>query len=156
MEKGVCPPKRDRHPWVLFLSNEIRELTKEEVEISQLVLFKQEQLSELSGTVAFKGKVVGQVKIIHTENDLWKVQEWDVLVSWFTRPEYIPAMEKASAFITNDGGITCHAAIIARELKKPCIIGTKVATQVLKDGDLVEVDADNGIVKILSSENKKV
>ncbi len=156
LEKGVCPPKRDRHPWVLFLSNEIRELTKEEVEISQLVLFKQEQLSELSGTVAFKGKVVGQVKIIHTENDLWKVQEWDVLVSWFTRPEYIPAMEKASAFITNDGGITCHAAIIARELKKPCIIGTKVATQVLKDGDLVEVDADNGIVKILSSENKKV
>jgi len=51
--------------------------------------------------------------------------------------------------VTDEGGITCHAAIISRELKKPCIIGTKIATKVLKDGDLVEVDADKGIVKIL-------
>jgi pyruvate,water dikinase len=60
-------------------------------------------------------------------------------------------MEKAAAFITDEGGITCHAAIVSRELKKPCIIGTKIATQVLKDGDLVEVDANNGVVKIMNS-----
>ena len=58
-------------------------------------------------------------------------------------------MKKASAFITDEGGITCHASIMAREMKKPCIIGTKIATQVLKDGDLVEVDAQRGIVRIL-------
>ena len=58
-------------------------------------------------------------------------------------------MEKASAFVTDEGGILCHAAIVAREMKKPCIIGTKVSTKILKDGDMVEVDADNGIVKVL-------
>ena len=61
----------------------------------------------------------------------------------------MPAMEKAAAFVTDEGGITCHAAIVAREMKKPCIIGTKIATKVLKDGDLVEVDAEKGIVRIL-------
>ncbi|MEK6882791.1 MAG: PEP-utilizing enzyme, partial [Nanoarchaeota archaeon] len=56
---------------------------------------------------------------------------------------------KAAAFVTNDGGVTCHAAIMARELKKPCIIGTNIATKALKDGDLIEVDANNGRVIIL-------
>ena len=58
-------------------------------------------------------------------------------------------MKRASAIVTDEGGITCHAAIIARELKVPCVIGTKIATQVLNDGDLVEVNANQGIVKIL-------
>jgi pyruvate,water dikinase len=58
-------------------------------------------------------------------------------------------MRKAGAIITDIGGITSHAAIVSREMKKPCIIATKIATQVLKDGDLVEVDADNGVVRIL-------
>jgi len=56
-------------------------------------------------------------------------------------------MKLAKAFVTDEGGIVCHAAIIARELKVPCIIGTKFATQIFKDGDMVEVDADKGIVK---------
>jgi len=66
-----------------------------------------------------------------------------------TTPELIGGMRKASAFVTDEGGIISHAAIIAREMKKPCIIGTKIATKVLKDGDLVEVDADRGVVRIL-------
>ena len=66
-----------------------------------------------------------------------------------TISDFLPAMMKASAFVTDEGGITCHAAIAARELKKPCIIGTKIATQVLKDGDMVEVKADHGLVIIL-------
>ena len=63
------------------------------------------------------------------------------------------AMEKAAAFVTDEGGITCHAAIIAREMKKPCVIGTKKATKVLKDGDLIEVDAEKGVVRKLSTTN---
>jgi pyruvate,water dikinase len=65
-----------------------------------------------------------------------------------TRPEYLPAMKKAAAFVTDEGGITCHAAIVAREMGKPCIIGTKVATKVLKNGDLVEVKGNHGVVLI--------
>jgi pyruvate,water dikinase len=58
-------------------------------------------------------------------------------------------MQKAAAFVTDEGGLGCHAAIISRELKKPCIVGTKIATKVLKDGNLVVVDANKGTVKIL-------
>ena len=71
------------------------------------------------------------------------------MVATMTFPNFIPAMEKAAAFVTDEGGILCHAAIVAREMKKPCIIGTKIATQVLKDGELVEVDANKGIVRKL-------
>ena len=64
-----------------------------------------------------------------------------------TTPDFVPAMEKAAAIVTDRGGILCHAAIVSREMSKPCIIGTKIATKVLKDGDLVEVDADKGVVR---------
>ena len=73
----------------------------------------------------------------------------DILVTGMTRPEFLPLMEKAAAFVTDAGGILSHAAIVAREMRKPCVIGTHVATKVLKDGDVVEVDADKGIVKIM-------
>ena len=105
---------------------------------------------EVKGTVAFKGKAIGTVKIVKDINQLDKVKQGDILVTQMTFPSFIPAMIRASAFVTDEGGITCHAAIVAREMKKPCIIGTKNATRVLKDGDTVEVDADNGIVRIIS------
>ena len=66
-----------------------------------------------------------------------------------TRPEYVPLMKKASGVVTDEGGITCHAAIISRELGMPCVIGTKIATRMFKTGDLVEVDANNGLVRML-------
>ncbi len=101
------------------------------------------------GQIGYTGIVRGVVKIIITPNDVWKVSKGEIMVAVMTFPSYIVAMEKAVAFITDDGGILCHAAIVAREMKKPCIIGTKIATKVLKDGDLVEVDADKGVVKII-------
>jgi pyruvate,water dikinase len=67
-----------------------------------------------------------------------------------TTPDYVSSMKVAGAIVTNEGGLLCHAAIISRELGKPCVIGTKIATQVLKDGDMVEVDADNGVVRIIN------
>lgn len=67
----------------------------------------------------------------------------------FTNPSYVSIMKKAKAIITDDGGITSHAAIISRELRIPCIVGTKIATKVLKDRDMVEVDAYKGIVRIV-------
>ena len=76
--------------------------------------------------------------------------EGDILVTGMTRPEFMNVIKKASAIITDVGGILCHAAITAREMKIPCIVGTAVATKVLKDGDIVEVDANSGIVKIIN------
>ena len=64
----------------------------------------------------------------------------------------VPAMRRASAIITDVGGVTCHAAIVARELGIPCVIGTKVGTSALKDGYLVDVDAEKGIIQILDRE----
>ena len=111
----------------------------------------QKNIKEISGQIAHPGKIKGLIKIVLLEDDLNKVEEGNILVATMTMPKYLPAMKKAAAFVTDEGGITCHAAIIARELKKPCIIGTKIATKVLHDGDMVEVDANSGIVKILRS-----
>ncbi len=101
----------------------------------------------IKGLVAFKGKITGKVKIVRSYHDVKNVEINDILVANTTHPTYLPAMQKAAAFVTNEGGIISHAAIIAREMKKPCIVGTKNATKVLKDGDFVEVDAENGIVR---------
>ncbi|KKQ28179.1 MAG: Phosphoenolpyruvate synthase/pyruvate phosphate dikinase [Candidatus Magasanikbacteria bacterium GW2011_GWC2_37_14] len=107
----------------------------------------QKNSQELTGQPAFKGKVTGRVKIINKIQEMAKMHEGNILVSHMTNPSIVPAMKKAAAIITDLGGITCHAAIVARELKVPCIIGTKVATDVLHDGDEVEVDADKGVVR---------
>ncbi len=100
------------------------------------------------------GKAIGKVKIILGAEDVPKIQKGDILVARQTTPDLIEAMRKSAAIITDEGGLLCHAAIVAREMNKPCIIGTKIATKVLKDGDLVEVDANNGIVKILKRAKK--
>jgi len=103
----------------------------------------------IKGHIAFKGKAQGKVRILKRKNQISEFIKGEILVSPMTTPDFIPAIKKASAIVTDEGGITCHAAIISREMKKPCIIGTKIATQILKDGDIVEVNADKGIVKIL-------
>ena len=103
----------------------------------------------INGSIGNKGKVKGKVQIIKNFSDIKKFKIGNILVANTTHPNYLPAMQKAQAFVTNEGGIISHAAIIARELKKPCIVGTKIATQILKNGDLVKVDANKGIVKKL-------
>ncbi len=112
-------------------------------------LVKQGGVDRIKGEIAQRGKVVGRVKILRRRDQISEVAEGDIIISPMTTTDFLPAILKAGAIVTDEGGITCHAAITARELKKPCITGTKIATQVLKDGDLVEVDANNGFVKIL-------
>ncbi len=110
-------------------------------------------VKEIKGMIACKGMVTGYVRIVKNSNSpsAKLMQKGEILVTSMTRPEFVPLMKKAGAIITDEGGISSHAAIISRELGTPCIIGTKVATKVLKDGDLVEVDANKGVVKILNS-----
>ena len=102
--------------------------------------------SEVKGAIAYKGKAQGTVRLIFSTADFAKVKIGDILVTSMTNPHMVPIMKKAAAFVTDEGGITCHAAILSRELKKPCVIGTKIATQILKDGDKVAVDADKGTI----------
>ena len=104
----------------------------------------------IKGQSAFKGKVKGKVRIVTNVNSNHGFTDGEILVAGMTRPEYVPLMKKAAGIITDEGGITCHAAIVSRELKIPCVIGTKIATKLLKDGDVVEVDANVGVVKILN------
>lgn len=114
-----------------------------------IIPVEQDSSQVVKGMVAFKGKVQGIAKIVKTVEELDKVKDGDILVTQMTFPSFIMAMKRAAGFVTDEGGITCHAAIVAREMKKPCIIGTKNATMVLKDGDRVEVDSVTGQVIVL-------
>ncbi|MFH1257367.1 MAG: PEP-utilizing enzyme [Candidatus Micrarchaeota archaeon] len=124
---------------------------KEAEKYSKLVVHEEADmnLKELKGTPAYPGLVRGVVKIIGKASDMVKMQQGDILVSMATNPNIVPAMKKAGAIVTDEGGVTCHAAIVSRELKIPCVIGTKIATKWLKDGDEVEVDATKGIIRKL-------
>jgi len=116
---------------------------------NKLVRKIDKDISVIYGQTAQAGFARGTAKIIIRARDMKKMNEGDVLVSIATDPDIVPAMKKASAIVTEQGGVTSHAAIVARELGTPCVIGTKFATKVFKDGDLVEVDAQRGIVKKL-------
>lgn len=98
---------------------------------------------------ASSGRVRGFVTIVNIPKDMEKMREGNILVSMATSPDLMPAIKKAAAIVTDAGGITCHAAIVSRELGTPCVIGTKIATKVLHNGDTVDVDATHGKVTII-------
>ena len=105
--------------------------------------------NELRGQVAFPGKVKGEVKIIKNREDMKKFKKGNIIVSPTTTPDFMPVMKIAGAIISEHGGVICHASITSRELKIPCVVGVKGATRFLKDGDIVEVDADKGVVRLI-------
>ncbi|MBI5466230.1 MAG: hypothetical protein HY974_03000 [Candidatus Kerfeldbacteria bacterium] len=126
--------------------------TRREVERLRILMFPQkhsDEVRDIRGLSASVGRVVGPVKVLNSVREVGKIQPGDILVAVMTRPDYIMGIKKAAAIVTNEGGITCHAAIVSRELGIPCIIGTKIATEVLKDGDIVEVNANHGVVTVL-------
>ena len=108
---------------------------------------KLSQSDSIQGIAASRGVSKGIAKIIFTNKDLNKIKEGDILIATMTRQDFLPYIKKSAALVTDEGGLTCHAAIIARELGIPCIVGAKMATEAFKDGDMVEVDANKGIIK---------
>ena len=101
----------------------------------------------LKGLAASPGIATGIVRIVSDpETELNKVQKGDILVTKMTTPDFVPAMKRASGIVTNEGGMTAHAAIVSRELGIPCIVGTRTATNVLSDGMVITIDAKRGIV----------
>lgn len=134
--------------WVFYTGEKSKKIIKR---IKPVI---KHRVTSINGNVANIGKMKGIVRVLkNIDSDLGlkvgKMKKGDILVTEMTRPQLIDACKKASAIITDEGGINCHASIISRELNIPCVVGTKIATQVLKDGDIVEVDADNGLVKML-------
>ncbi len=146
-------PRNVRPNELIYIHNGKLDLIRDKVVaqriVRRLIRTTPPHARTLTGTIANSGRVRGRVRIVMVPEDCRKVRRGDVLVSNMTHPDYLPGMVRAAAIVTDEGGISSHAAIVARELGKPCIIGTKVATQVLKDGDRVEVDADKGIVRKL-------
>ncbi len=100
----------------------------------------------VKGLAASPGMGSGRVKVIFSVKELDKIKEGDVLVTTMTNPDMVPAMKRASAIVTDEGGMTCHAAIVSRELGIPCVVGTGNATEVLSDGMEVTVDGTRGVV----------
>ncbi len=107
-------------------------------------------IKELVGTVACMGKVQkvsGLIRTVMGSKDLNKVKNGDILISTTTIPDYVPAMRRAGAIVTETGGLTCHAAIVSRELNKPCLIGVKHLLQIFQDGIRAKVDLEKGIIR---------
>ena len=106
-------------------------------------------VTTVKGTIACQGSAVGKAKLLFEVGDMEKIKKGDIIVSPMTRPHFVPVMKKAVGIITDFGGILCHAAIISREFGIPCIVGTKEATKIFKDGDLIELNAYEGFAKKL-------
>ncbi|HBB37351.1 MAG: Phosphoenolpyruvate synthase/pyruvate phosphate dikinase [Candidatus Moranbacteria bacterium GW2011_GWC1_45_18] len=140
--------ERFRKIAMIFKRGEYRILSGKKAELYENKIIGKQITKILKGHPAFRGKVRGRVRII-LDPTLQTIKKGEILVTGMTRPAFLSLIMNSSAFITDAGGTLSHAAITAREIQKPCIVGTKIATKVLHDGDLVEVDADKGVVKII-------
>lgn len=105
------------------------------------------EVSDLAGSTAFPGKIHGSAVIVCSPRDYQKITPESVVVASMTVPDMVPYLTNVKGIVTNDGGTLCHASIVAREFRIPTVVGTECATEVFKDGDLVEVDANNGVVR---------
>ena len=141
---------------VILFNREIYWFEGEEAKLLKQLLIPREQRQEtfeIEGQTANLGLVHGRVRKIRVEGlerllqDLDSFQEGDILVTTMTQPTMVALARKAAAVVTDEGGVTCHAAIIARELGLPCIVGTRRATEILQDGEFIEVDAYRGIIR---------
>ena len=127
--------------WFIDYNNGLAEIYDEMIPVIET---KEEFLT---GQPASLGKVMGKVRIVNPEEIEGTELDNEILVCDVTTPEYFNLMQKSLGIITNCGGTLSHAGIVSRELGKPCIVGTQRATELLKTGDLVELDADNGVVR---------
>ncbi len=131
----------------LYSGATIKDMEKEfNIQLEQPVM---SDVREVRGQTAYPGVVTGVVRRVMGHEHIGTLQRGEILLSPMTIPDFLPAMEKAAAIVTDEGGMLCHAAIVARELQKPCVVGTKYGTSTFWDGDKVEVNATKGIVRLV-------
>lgn len=128
------------------ISTEIKKIFERE-KIEDMT--EKKESTEFKGVPASPGYAKGRVRVIDNANEINTFIEDEILVTYMTTMEFTPLFPKAKAIICDEGGVSSHAAIVSREFKKPCIVGTKIATRVLKTGDLIEINATKGLIKII-------
>ncbi|MBI5466225.1 MAG: hypothetical protein HY974_02975 [Candidatus Kerfeldbacteria bacterium] len=158
LQKGVLPPRpviNARHQLAVLILKHGKESVLTGVAARQYI--KRElpktsasKQSYVSGLTVYHGHVQGTARILMTAKEIRKVRQGDILVTMMTSPDMVPILRKVKGIVTNEGALTCHAAIISRELKIPCIISTKIATSVFHDGDKIELIPETGIVKLVN------
>ena len=159
MEWGI--DERDGKVWILQARPETVFSQKKEKEETVVEATTTERKIVVKGLPASPGKAAGRAHVIENPEDIDDFKEGEILVTTMTAPDWVPAMKKAKAIVTDAGGMTCHASIVSRELGIPCIVGTKSrseeATKTITDGQMITVDATNGIVYdgILEEATKK-
>ncbi len=144
---------RDRGMFFLDNGEEIDAFNEELDDLEMFIESKKDidyNLRELKGIGISKGKVIGTVKVIKDQSKQGEVKEGTILVTGITRPQFNSILKQCKSIITDEGGMLCHTAILCREFNIPSVVDTKIATEIFKDGDEVEVDADNGTVRKLS------
>lgn len=139
--REFCFEDFDEEPFREWVGKEAMEKEKE------LLSFQELDVEEINGMCACSGKAIAKARVILSSKEAHALKEGEILVTGMTTPDFTPFMKRLAGIITDDGGITCHAAIVARELNIPCIVGTKVATKIFKTGDLVELKANHGIAR---------
>lgn len=130
----------------------VKENSKEKVEKLFKIYFAKEQVKkvrQLNGLPAYCGVVRGFVRRIMGHKQINTIKSGEILISPMTIPDFIPAIHKAAAIVTDEGGVLCHAAIVAREFQKPTVVGTGIASKRLQDGDIIEVNAMEGKVTLI-------
>jgi phosphohistidine swiveling domain-containing protein len=135
-------------PQIITGQENIQELIKQENISSPFD--KVEDIKEFKGLAASRGKIIGIARVLEDASKIPEFKKGEIIVTYMTTMEFTPIFRKAAAVITDEGGMSCHAAIVSREFKLPCIVGTKIATRAIKTGDKIEVDAEQGIVKKLN------
>jgi len=147
--KKVDVQSRAKKHALVYMNGNIEIYTNSKMDDYLRQNIKTDSKNEIRGLSVSSGIASGPVQIIKTIKELSLIEDGDILVTSMTRPDYVAAMKKCAAIVTDEGGMLCHAAIVSRELNIPCIVGTKNATSILKNGDKVEVDANIGSVRIL-------
>ena len=153
-EGAPLPPKKEleqryQSSAMIFDEKGSQVFTGQALKKVEAIIFGDKKTATLTGVGAFPGIVTGIARIINDPKKGGALKRGEILVSGMTRPEFLPIMRRAAAFVTDSGGVLCHAAIIAREMEKPCVIGTQMATKVIKDGQVIEVNATKGTVKVI-------
>lgn len=143
--------RRESLNWAVIIGEDgYAEIVEDEEDVktlSVLIPKFEKNAQELKGQPGYKGVVRAPAKIIMNSEEFHKLLPGDILVTSMTTPDFVVLMQKSAGIVTNIGGLLSHAAIMSRELKKPCIVGTKFATDVFKDGDMLELDAGKGVVR---------
>jgi phosphohistidine swiveling domain-containing protein len=141
-----------RHTVFISLTGKIREryIGSEADKYEKLFLLRTKNTSgNFKGRTACQGFVSGVAKVVCSTNDFYKIKKGDIIIVMNTSPDYVPILSKVGAIVAEEGGITAHVSVISRELKVPCVVGVSHITKEIKDGDLIEVDANQGLVRVI-------